>query len=270
MTNTTHYGLNIAEGTDNYNHLTVDNPNYQKIDSQMYTNAQTGVPLATMTLQETTIAITRPSGYEGANMFRFVSSVNFNQSYTWTVDGTSVTPSMPNGGALPSQAFIIGSMVLCVLNGTALTVYTTPVVDINSIKIQVMQAIYPVGSIIINETPTNPATTFGFGTWERIQGQFILGASATYPVNSTGGEARHALTVEEMPFHNHTPLTVHTVANWTSVLLGDMYGALARGPVKQGVDEWKEDQSRITGVGNNQPHNNMPPYVAKYIWRRTA
>ena len=270
MTQTTHYGLNIAEGTDNYNHLTVDNPNYQKIDTQMYTNAQTGVPLATMSLQETTIAISRPSGYKEANMFRFVSSVNYNQSYTWTVDGTSVTPSMPNGGALPSHAFIIGSMVLCVLNGTALTVYTVPTVDMDSIKTQVMQAIYPVGSIIINENPTNPATTFGFGTWERIQGRFLFAADDARPAGNTGGEETHTLTIEEIPFHKHTPLTVHTVANWTSVSPGDMYGSLARGPVKQGSDEWKDDQTRITGVGNNQPHNNMPPYLSVYCWKRTA
>lgn len=260
MTNTAHYGLNIAEGTDNYNHLTVDNPNYQKIDNQMYTNAQTGVPLATMSLQETTIAITRPSGYEGANMFRFVSSVNFNQSYTWTVDGTSVTPSMPNGGALPSQAFIIGSMVLCVLNGTALTVYTVPTVDINSIKIQVMQAIYPVGSIIINESPTNPATTFGFGTWERIQGKFILGASATYPVNSTCGEATHTLTSQEMPLHSHGP------SEGLSFMMYKGNGGNLGVPAGQAAYG-----AGVTGTsGGGQAHNNMPPYVAKYIWRRTA
>ena len=76
MTSTTHYGLNIAEGTDKYNHLTVDNPNYKKIDDQMYANAQAGVPLVTMTLQETTIAITRPDGYKGANMLRFAPTEN--------------------------------------------------------------------------------------------------------------------------------------------------------------------------------------------------
>lgn len=259
MTSTTHYGLNIAEGTDNYNHLTVDNPNYTKIDQQMYANAQAGVPLVTMSLQETTIAITRPSGYEGANMFRFVSSVNFNQSYTWTVDGTSVTPSMPNGGALPSQAFIIGSMVLCILNGTALTVYTVPTVDMDSIKIQVMQTIYPVGSIIINENPTNPATTFGFGTWERIQGQFIFGADATHALNSTGGSETVTLTTEQIPAHNHRP------TGWTYQFQQGSSGYCLS--ESSSVDNWTQN---TTNAGGGQPHNNMPPYIAKYIWRRTA
>lgn len=268
MRNTTHYGLNIAEGTDKYNHLTVDNPNYQKIDNQMYANAQAGVPLVTMTLQETTIAITRPSGYEGANMFRFVSSVNFNQSYTWTVDGTSVTPSMPNGGALPSQAFIIGSMVLCILNGTALTVYTVPTVDMDSIKIQVMQAVYPVGSIIINENPTNPATTFGFGTWERIQGRFIYGADATTALNKTGGAGTHTHTVE----YNQPQ------SGWSSEwnnFISYGYGATVQ---KQGLRiiniPGKLAEGVQTPVGTftttTAPASSMPPYIAKYIWRRTA
>lgn len=268
MTNTTHYGLNIAEGTDKYNHLTVDNPNYQKIDNQMYANAQAGVPLVTMTLQETTIAITRPAGYERANMFRFVSSVNFNQSYTWTVDGTSVTPSMPNGGALPSQAFIIGSMVLCILNGTALTVYTVPTVDVDSIKIQVMQAIYPVGSIIINENPTNPATTFGFGTWERIQGQFIYGADATRPLNSTGGAATHAHQFTyKQPQVGWSPEWNNSISygygpseEVQGVRISNIPGKLADG-VKVAVGSFTDSTAASS---------TYPPYIAKYIWRRTA
>lgn len=268
MTNTAHYGLNIAEGTDNYNHLTVDNPNYQKIDSQMYTNAQTGVPLVTMSLQETTIAITRPSGYEGANMFRFVSSVNFNPSYTWTVDGTSVTSSMPNGGAIPSRAFIIGSMVLCILNGTALTVYTVPTVDMDSIKTQVMQAIYPVGSIIINENPTNPATTFGFGTWERIQGQFIFGADATHALNSTGGAATH----------NHRFTYHQPQVGWDSIWKNTIsygYGASeeAQGVRIENIQGKLSEGVQVT-VGSftstTAASSSLPPYIAKYIWRRTA
>lgn len=268
MTNTAHYGLNIAEGTDKYNHLTVDNPNYQKIDSQMYTNAQTGVPLVTMSLQETTIAITRPSGYEGANMFRFVSSVNFNPSYTWTVDGTSVTPSMPNGGAIPSQAFIIGSMVLCILNGTALTVYTVPNVDMDSIKTQVMQAIYPVGSIIINENPTNPATTFGFGTWERIQGQFIFGADATHALNSTGGAATHTHR-----FTYHQPQVGWDPIWKNTISYG--YGASeeAQGVRIENIQGKLSEGVQVT-VGSftstTAASSSLPPYIAKYIWRRTA
>ena len=46
--------------------------------------------------------------------------------------------------------------------------------------------------------PTDPATLFG-GTWERIQGRFLLAASDEYEAGSSGGEATHKLTVSEMP-----------------------------------------------------------------------
>lgn len=130
-------------------------------------------------------------------------------------------------------------------------------------------AAYPIGSIYMSVNAADPETLFG-GTWERIQGRFLFAADDARPAGNTGGEETHTLTINEIPFHNHTPLTVHTVANWTSVSPGNMYGGLARGPSNQGDDEWKEDQTGITGVGNNQPHNNMPPYLSVYCWKRTA
>ena len=264
MTTTSHYGLNIAEGTDNYNHLTTDNPNYQKIDAQMWTNAQAGVPTVTMQLKESTIAITRPSGYVNATTFKFVSTVNYNQSYTWTVDGTSVTPTLPNGGALPQNAFIIGGVVLCILNGTSLTVFSVPTVDINNIKIQVLQAVYPVGSIIINELPTNPSETFGFGTWERIQGQFIFGADATHALNTTGGVENTTLSIENIPSHAHSYVYTRppqdakqTTGYETGSNVYLTVGAYAL-------------SGNTAAVGSGNSFSNMPPYIAKYIWKRTA
>lgn len=54
--------------------------------------------------------------------------------------------------------------------------------------------------------PTSPASFIG-GTWERIEGEFIMGASSAYPVGTTGGSATHTQTVAEMPSHNHSGST---------------------------------------------------------------
>lgn len=54
--------------------------------------------------------------------------------------------------------------------------------------------------------PTSPAELFG-GTWERIEGRMVMGASDSYPVGTTGGSATHTQTVAEMPGHNHTGST---------------------------------------------------------------
>lgn len=54
--------------------------------------------------------------------------------------------------------------------------------------------------------PTSPASFIG-GTWERVEGEFIMGASSAYPVGTTGGSATHTQTVAEMPSHNHSGAT---------------------------------------------------------------
>ena len=54
--------------------------------------------------------------------------------------------------------------------------------------------------------PTSPASFIG-GTWERVEGEFIIGASSAYPVGTTGGSATHTQTTAEMPSHSHSGST---------------------------------------------------------------
>lgn len=54
--------------------------------------------------------------------------------------------------------------------------------------------------------PTSPASFIG-GTWERVEGEFIMGASSAYPVGTTGGSTTHTQTVAEMPSHSHSGST---------------------------------------------------------------
>ena len=61
---------------------------------------------------------------------------------------------------------------------------------------------YPVGSIYMSVNSTSPATLFS-GSWQRIQDRFLLCAGSTYAAGSTGGEATHKLTIDEMPSHSH-------------------------------------------------------------------
>ena len=70
-------------------------------------------------------------------------------------------------------------------------------------KGQMTKIIYPVNSVYMSFDDTDPSTIFG-GTWERVQGKFLLGASDSYNLGTTGGEATHTLSVNEMPTHNHT------------------------------------------------------------------
>lgn len=129
----------------------------------------------------------------------------------------------------------------------------------NSINIQnIFDSIYPVGSIYLTMNNTNPSTLFG-GVWEQIKDTFLLCAGDKYPAGTTGGEAAHILTADEMPQHNHTfPIYKG------SGTMGDGGTGLDTGNGVWSKNTW------TTYRGGNQPHNNMPPYQTVYVWKRLS
>ena len=66
----------------------------------------------------------------------------------------------------------------------------------------ILSLAHPVGSLYISDDATSPAELFG-GTWERIEGRMIMGASDSYPVGTIGGSATHTQTVNEIASHYH-------------------------------------------------------------------
>lgn len=65
---------------------------------------------------------------------------------------------------------------------------------------QMVNLIYPVGSVYMSVNSTSPATLFG-GTWERIQDKFLVSLGSTY--TGTGGAAKVRLTMDNIPAHTH-------------------------------------------------------------------
>lgn len=121
MTNTTYYHLNIVEGSDIVNPLTVDNPNYGIIDEAMHDNAVSGVTLATEIANATVHAITRENSE--CAVIRFIATSVWKAGDTVTVDGVPVTALLPSGETLPDGAYVINANVLCILTGTNMTVF---------------------------------------------------------------------------------------------------------------------------------------------------
>lgn len=130
--------------------------------------------------------------------------------------------------------------------------------------------IYPVGSIYISTSSTfNPQNVWG-GTWRKTaDGRCLIGANSTYPLGSTGGEAEHILGNNEMPSHDHG------LSDWA--MSWKMNGN--KGEVNLGVsatsDAWTNNRGYFKSqttkpAGGSQPHNNMQPYLAVYIWERIA
>ena len=125
---------------------------------------------------------------------------------------------------------------------------------------------YPVGSIYTSANSTSPAELFG-GTWEQLKDRFLLATGDNYQAGSTGGEAQHKLTVEEMPKHQHELVASATTTNQSGIL--DKSGQyLARSDA--GGDNKLHWCTFTSTKGNGEKHNNMPPYLAVYMWKRIA
>ena len=123
--------------------------------------------------------------------------------------------------------------------------------------------IRPVGSVYISQDVTSPASLFG-GTWERLKDKFILAAGDTSSAGSTGGESAHTLTRDEMPSHAHGFMLNIQHGDGESVPNSE---ALTSGLQVGGVRRYPD---ATDASGGNQPHNNMPHYIAYYVWIRIA
>lgn len=142
---------------------------------------------------------------------------------------------------------------------------------------------YPVGSIYMSVKDTSPAALFG-GKWERLQDKFLLGAGSYSETNGIeGGEAVHTLKPEEMPAHGHIQQATSNYADWArkqvqavgNSSLGDEQEAHTEPTVATNGTLYAAGTSKSNPVytrenGGGQPHNNMPPYLAVYMWERTA
>ena len=128
--------------------------------------------------------------------------------------------------------------------------------------------IYPVGSIYITVNATSPAVLFG-GTWEQLQDCFLLACSSTYRAGSTGGEATHTLTVNEIPSHTHD-MDDAIYGNYKNRLgiRGD--GGGGNGLIPSMMQTTGYSRYIPTNTGGGQAHNNMPPYLAVYMWKRIS
>lgn len=130
----------------------------------------------------------------------------------------------------------------------------------------ILDNVYPVGSIYMNVNSTDPGTLFG-GTWERIMERFLFGCGdERYPAGHAGGEEQHLLTVEEMPIHNHAmPYLPNSSADGTGFSYGIAAGCATDSEGGRGYPNLGTFSS-----GSGWTHNNMPPYLCVYIWKRTA
>lgn len=139
-----------------------------------------------------------------------------------------------------------------------------------SIYSNFLLAAHPVGSIYQTISPENPSVTFGGGTWERIEGRFIMGASDSYPAGTTGGSATHTQAKNEVAGHTHTQ-RIWTLGSSGSEVIGfgngqyEVYTVSASATILNAggtTENYNPD-----GV---VPMDILNPYYSVYIWQRVA
>lgn len=164
---------------------------------------------------------------------------------------------------------------------------------VSAAKTQAKLDAHPVGSYYWSNDSTSPATLFG-GTWEALPAGYTLIAqgsgsdsfgSYTYTAGQKYGERKHPLTTDELASHGHMVRTWNNVASgapqlyrdgkWERYTLGAFkvsgeWNANA-GTTANSPQFGQGDPAGTTdGTGGNAAHNNLPPSVCAYCWKRTA
>lgn len=157
-------------------------------------------------------------------------------------------------------------------------------------KDAIKDIIYPVGSVYISFSDTSPATLFG-GTWTQIQGKFLLAAGtmgdSTNKVRSVGGASTHyhkyGLTLN---IHANSPVipsgdATSGALNWGN---SDMPSGWEHVPITSGTSNINSGitdattskalsgttDGAETTIANTSIGPSLPPYIAVYMWERTA
>jgi microcystin-dependent protein len=173
----------------------------------------------------------------------------------------------------------------------------------------IANVIYPVGAIYMSVSSTSPGTLFG-GTWVAWgMGRTIIGMGQSTgvttstgtidnrnfnTVEATAGNYTHTLITAEMPSHNHTftgavhhHRTPPLYGNGASVgaAITNLYGSESYGASGQVYGASSDSYAKLVpfteniaagGTIGNTPanaatgHNNLPPYITCYMWKRTA
>ncbi len=188
------------------------------------------------------------------------SSNNYDNYFTETTSGLDITANNIEANCITSknEKFNLDS------EGN-LTVNSLTISDSNNNSLSfeaIFNRIYPVGSIYISTNDINPSTLFT-GTWEKIENRFLLASGSSYQLGSTGGEATHKLTINELPSHTHNASAGQFISTSPNVTPGTVM-SFDSGQYK------RYSMNSTSSTGGSKAHNNMPPYLVVSIYKRIS
>ena len=142
----------------------------------------------------------------------------------------------------------------------------------------IMNLVYPVGSVVTLGVSTNPATLYGVGTWTAIVGKVIVGLNGSETefdtLNETGGEKTHTLSTAELATHRHFIASSSTTSDETAVSASQTATSVkGTGSDTKYILTGVATEANVglsSNTGSGTAHNNLQPYIVKYVWERTA
>lgn len=177
--------------------------------------------------------------------------------------GTDKTLSIENA---PADAAVVGRYILDQTKDTPeLAFYSKAETDakIKELLAKQREEDYARIKFWASNDPTSPASFIG-GTWERIEGKFIMGASDTYPAGSTGGSAAIHISKTNLPNVRIFTQTIHPGST-----TGTSYDTVTTSGGSDG-NSYFSRTGRTDPLGDGAPLDILPPYYSVYIWRRVA
>lgn len=143
-------------------------------------------------------------------------------------------------------------------------------------KTAIVNAVYPVGSIYISTSNTNPGTLLGVGTWSAFgTGRTLVGVDTSQTefntVEKTGGHKalqQHTHTMQNAGSHGHNNACVATWG-WLEDCTGFRVGDHIAGYSMNSLPADGSHKHTIDNAGSGNA-GNLQPYITVYMWKRTA
>jgi len=180
----------------------------------------------------------------------------------------------------PGVSVIAGESATVYYNGTDYIKVTTSLAAVFG------NLLFPIGAIYTATVATNPGTLLGFGTWATFgSGRMLISQDATYTAGSTGGSATTTLITANLPSHTHTftgsALATHTHQIGSRDSTANDGGGSAQGfvndfgtgggaPATTSAVSGGTPAGTISNTGSGTAVTTISPYIAVYMWQRTA
>ena len=290
-----------------------------EFNSSLNVSRKAGVSIVTLKSVDSGVTISSDE-ISGTGDVVFRVYPNFNSFYKWQsisfeksgivnvsfkkTDGSLINASVSDDGVISESTALkvlqeidvvlslsdatVSNVLINFVNNQDNRVRTGAVLEASQIH-NLIDIVYPVGSIYMSVNTVSPSTLFGFGVWEKIEDKFLLASGTTYADGSTGGSADSVVVS-----HNHTQNshTHRARSEGRFVVVGDKTNWGYTSKVKIRTDgsgtayyyprsdsdtggiiehtETAEASPTINSTGEDGTGKNMPPYIAVNIWKRTA